>query len=138
VKLATNGGHPDMLERLLAEGIVDYVAMDVKNAPAKYAQTIGLDSVDLDRISRSIQLLLASGIPHEFRTTVVRELHEAADFEEIGAWIRGAERYFLQPFTDRDTVPDHALSAPDAQALRAYRDIAARYVQEATIRGLDG
>ena len=137
VKLDTNGNHPDLLERLLDEGLVSYVAMDVKNAPAKYAQTIGLREVDLAPLTRSIQLLMRGDVPYEFRTTVVRELHEARDFEEIGSWIEGADRYFLQPFTNRDTVPDPSLSAPDPADLRVFRDISARYVKQVEIRGLD-
>ena len=137
VKLDTNGNHPRMLERLVGEGLVDYVAMDVKNAPAKYARTVGLRELDLAPVRESVQLLLKGAIPYEFRTTVVRELHEARDFEEIGAWIRGAERYYLQAFTARDTVPDRTLSAPSARDLREYRDIVAPYVERVEIRGID-
>ena len=135
VKLDTNGSHPQMLARLLDSELVNYVAMDVKNSPAKYARTVGLDHIDLEPIDESIHLLLAGSIPYEFRTTVVREFHEAADFEEIGAWIEGADRYFLQPFTDRDTVPDRLLSAPDPTQLGEYRDIVAKHVKHAEIRG---
>ena len=135
VKLDTNGSHPAMLARLIDEGLVDYIAMDVKNSPTKYAHTVGLPQIDLEPISESIGLLLAGNVDYEFRTTVVRELHEAADFEQIGPWIAGARRYFLQAFTQRDTVPDRALSAPDANDLRTYCDIAAAYVEHAEIRG---
>ena len=135
VKLDTNGNHPQVLKRVLEDGLADYVAMDIKNAPAKYAQTIGLPRIDLAPIEESISLLLSGAVPYEFRTTVVRELHEAADFEAIGAWIEGAERYFLQPFTDRDTVPDRSLSAPDPADLLMYRDVVAAYVQHAEVRG---
>ena len=137
VKLDTNGYHPAMLRRLVEEGLVDYVAMDIKNSPDKYARTAGLQEVDLERISESIALLMDGPIPYEFRTTVVRELHEARDFEEIGKWITGARQYFLQAFTVRDTVPDPSLSAPDPLALRAFRDIAARFVERAEVRGID-
>ena len=137
VKLDTNGAHPSMLALLLQEGLVDYVAMDVKNSRGKYAQTVGLPSIDLAPIDESIALLKASDIEYEFRTTVVRELHEDADFEEISRWISGAPRYFLQPFTNRDTVPDQNLTAPDAQDLARYRDIAAHHVQHVEVRGTD-
>ena len=137
VKLDTNGYHPAMLRRLVEEGLVDYVAMDIKNSPDKYARTAGLQEVDPERISESIALLMDGLIPYEFRTTVVRELHEARDFEEIGKWITGARQYFLQAFTVRDTVPDPSLSAPDPLALRAFRDIAARFVERAEVRGID-
>ena len=137
VKLDTNGNHPDMLARLMDEGLVDYVAMDVKNAPAKYARTIGLASFDVSKVDESMRLLMAGTVPFEFRTTVIRELHEASDFEEIGRWIEGAPRYFLQAFADRDTVPDRTLSAPDAASLLEFRDIAARFVEHVEIRGID-
>ena len=137
VKLDTNGNHPAMLAQLLDSGLVDYVAMDIKNSPEKYVQTIGLPSIDLAPIDESIKLLMTSDVDYEFRTTVVHPLHEAADFEEIGAWIQGAKRYFLQAFADRDTVPDRTLSAPSADDLQKYRDIATRYVQQAEIRGID-
>ncbi len=137
VKLDTNGNHPAMLRQLVEEGLVDYVAMDIKNSPGKYAQTIGLPTVDLEPIDESIRFLMRSNVTYEFRTTVVREFHEKRDFEEIGKWIEGADRYFLQAFTDRDTVPSRTLTSPDPQALQAFRDIVSRYVKHAEIRGID-
>jgi len=137
VKLDTNGNHPDMLARLLDAGLVDYVAMDIKNSPLKYARTVGLRSIDLQAISESIALLMRGSIECEFRTTVVHELHDDGDFEEIGRWIEGAKRYFLQPFADRDTVPDRTLSAPSAADLERYRAISSRYVRNVEIRGAD-
>jgi pyruvate formate lyase activating enzyme len=137
VKLDTNGNSPAMLRRLIDDGLVDYVAMDIKNAPTKYAETIDLRSFDLGPINESIGLLLTGRVEYEFRTTVIREFHDAEDFEKMGAWIEGAEQYFLQPFTTRDTVPDRTLSAPDPDNLREYRDIAARFVKNVEIRGID-
>ena len=137
VKLDTNGNHPAMLRQILSEGLADYVAMDIKNSPAKYALTAGRDALDLDPIKESIRLLMESGVDYEFRTTVVDELHEAEDFEEIGKLICGAKRYFLQCFTDRDSVPYGNLHAPSAEKLRAYAEIAARYVPDTSLRGVD-
>ena len=137
VKLDTNGAHPVMLARLIDEGLVSYVAMDVKNAPAKYAETAGFARIDLGSIRESVALLLQGAVEYEFRTTVVRELHEARDFEEIGAWIAGARRYFLQPFVESDHVPNRALSAPSTYELHVFRDVSARFVQQAEIRGID-
>ena len=137
VKLDTNGSHPEMLGRLLEGDLVNYVAMDIKNSPGKYAQTIGLGEFDLGPVRESAELLMRGGVPYEFRTTVVRELHEEQDFEEIGAWINGAERYFLQSFMQKDTVPDPSLSAPDPKQMHAFRDICARYIKQVEIRGLD-
>ena len=135
-KLDTNGFHPALLRQILAEGLADYVAMDVKNSPAKYAATCGVDAVDLDLIRRSIALLMNGGADYEFRTTVVSELHEARDFEEIARMIAGARRYFLQCFTDRDTVPFGNLHAPSAEELRRFADVVRPLVPETHVRGV--
>ena len=136
-KVDTNGNHPELLEEILYEGLADYVAMDIKNSPAKYAVTCGLDAFDLSNIRESIRLLLESGIDHEFRTTVVEEFHEEEDFREIGKLIQGAEKYFLQSFTDRDTVPYGNLHAPSPEKLRKFAFIVQEYVQTVEIRGVD-
>ena len=137
VKLDTNGTHPALLDGILREGLADYVAMDVKNSPEKYARTAGLGELDLTPIRRSVELLKAGGVDYEFRTTVVDELHEAADFEAIGAWIAGARRWLMQPFTDRDTVPYGGLHAPSAQKMEAWLGIMKRFVPDSRIRGAE-
>lgn len=137
VKLDTNGTHPALLRAILDEGLADYVAMDIKNRPEKYAQTVGLASVDLAPIRESVRLLMQGQTDYEFRTTVVDELHEEGDFEAIGAWIAGARRYFLQCFTDRDSVPFGNLHAPTPERLRRYADIMRRYVPDTQVRGVD-
>ncbi len=136
VKLDTNGAHPAVLRKVLEQGLADYAAMDIKNSPEKYARTAGLDVVDMDAVRESIVLLRESGIDYEFRTTVVRELHEAEDFEAIGKLIAGAKRYFLQSFTDRDTVPVRGLTAPDETELRKYAEIVRKYVPDTRLRGV--
>ena len=137
VKLDTNGTHPQMLREVIDRGLVSYVAMDVKNSPAKYAQTVGLPHIDLEPIRQSVELLKSSGVDYEFRTTVVEQFHDAESFRDIAAWIAGAPRYYLQPFTSRDTVPDQSLCAPSPEKLREYRDICAPHVALAEIRGFD-
>ena len=136
-KLDTNGYHPERLQELLDRRLVDYVAMDVKNSPAKYAATCGLETVDLDRIRRSIRALLAGPADYEFRTTVIAEFHEASDFPAIGQMIAGARRYFLQCFTDRDSVPFGGLHAPTAQELARWADAVRPYVPDTRLRGVD-
>lgn len=138
-KLDTNGNHPDMLRQILDEGLADYVAMDIKNSPARYAETAGLAIFDLSKVQESINLLMegVQGRPaFEFRTTVVREFHRAEDFEEIGRWISGAPAYYLQCFTDRESVPYGNLHAPDKEELEIYRQIVSAYVPHAEIRGI--
>ena len=138
IKLDTNGFHPEMLRRALDGGLVDYVAMDIKNSPAGYAKTAGLASVDLGPLMESIAMLKEWGASdYEFRTTVVREFHGAADFEEIGKMIAGAPHYYLQSFVDRDTVPRKGLHAPSAEEMEQYAAIARQYVPDTRIRGMD-
>ena len=145
VKLDTNGTHPAVLREVLEKGLVEYVAMDIKNSPSKYALTAGIAQPGeplqtapfVDKIRESAGLLMASGIDYEFRTTVVDELHEVQNFDEIGKWIAGARRYFLQCFTDRDTVPFGGLSAPSKEKLSACAERVRAYVQDVQIRGVE-
>lgn len=136
VKLDTNGTMSDALEDIIKRGLADYIAMDIKNSPQKYALTAGLPALDLSPVRQSVRLLLDSAIPYEFRTTVVDELHEASDFEAIGQWIAGAKAYYLQAFTDRDSVPFEGFHAPTKENLEKYASIARLYVPYTAIRGV--
>ncbi len=137
VKLDTNGAHPSLLEDILSEGLADYVAMDIKNSPAKYPVTCGVGRVAIEAVKKSVSLLMEGTTDYEFRTTVVNEFHTEADFEAIGQWIRGAKRYFLQRFTDRDTVPFGNLTAPEPSAMLRYAQIVRPYVPDTQLRGVD-
>ena len=137
VKLDTNGAHPALLERILADGLADYVAMDIKNSPEKYAWTAGLREMDLSPVRASVRLLMASGTEYEFRTTVVDEMHTAEDFEKIAVWITGAKRYFLQAFADRDSVPFAGFHAPSREKLLSYAEIVRPFVSSVQLRGVD-
>jgi len=135
VKLDTNGTHPESLRALLEQDLVQYVAMDIKNSPAHYAATVGVPGFDLSPVRRSVELLMSSPCDYEFRTTVVREFHDEESFHQIGAWIQGAKRYFLQPFTDRETVPDRTLHAPQPEDLKRYEELLRAYVPSVRVRG---
>ncbi|MBQ4427831.1 MAG: anaerobic ribonucleoside-triphosphate reductase activating protein [Oscillospiraceae bacterium] len=137
IKLDTNGCHPALLDAILDEGLVDYIAMDIKNSPRKYAETCGVAAVDMETLRRSIALIMNKAPDYEFRTTVVNELHESADFEAIGGLIRGAKSYYLQCFTDRDTVPFGGFTAPSRALLEKYADIMRGYVAKVEIRGVN-
>ena len=137
IKLDTNGNHPEILRQVLERKLADYVAMDIKNRPEKYPVTIGLGSFDLSRVRESISLVMEAAPDYEFRTTVVREFHEAEDFDGIGRMIRGARAYYLQCFTDRDTVPFGGLHAPSRQEMESYAGIVSKYVEKVSIRGMD-
>lgn len=137
VKLDTNGYHPDLLASLLDEKLVDYVALDVKAPPGKYPLLAGRADLDLRRVERSIALLRGSGIPCEFRTTVVPEMLAEEDVEEIARWIAGAERYVLQQFRPLGTLdPSLETTAPyPVERLREMAERAGRWVNWATVRG---
>lgn len=135
VKLDTNGSLPERLRALMEKGLLDYIAMDVKNSPQKYVRTAGT-AVDLEAIGSSIALLLEEKIPYEFRTTAVRELHEAEDFAEIGKWIRGARQYYIQCFRDSGNLLSDGLSAPSHEALEAFLAAARASVPQAELRGV--
>lgn len=100
VKLDTNGTNPALLGRLIREGLVDYVAMDVKNSRERYGQTVGVPGFDCSAVEESVSLLLRGTVDYEFRTTVVRGLHDDESFSAIADWIGSAKRYFLQNFVD--------------------------------------
>ena len=136
VKLDTNGMHPDRLKAMLDEGLLDYVAMDIKAGPENYAQTCGLEKIDLAPINESIRLLMRSGVDYEFRTTVVEELHGLSDFEAIAQWIAGAKAYYLQAFTDRDTVVYENFHAPTRECMETYAAAVRKTVQNTALRGI--
>ena len=136
LKLDTNGTHPDRLREILDRGLAAYIAMDIKNSPERYAMTAGLETLDLGPVRESVSLLTEGRTDYEFRTTTVAELHEADSFRGIGEWIRGAKRYYLQKFTDRDTVPFGGFHAPTDEQMRAYADIVREYVPTAELRGI--
>ena len=135
VKLDTNGLFPEALSRVLEEKLVDYVAMDVKNSPERYAETGGVASVNMAKITESIDLLRGGAAEYEFRTTVVDELHDEASFAAIGPMIEGAKRYFLQPFKDRDTVAFSGFHAPSAEKLARCVEIVRPFVGSVEVRG---
>lgn len=120
VKLDTNGSFPEKLKKLVGSGLIDYVAMDVKNTPEKYAKTVGVSGYDVAPIQESVSFLLEGSIPYEFRTTVVREFHTAADLLSLAGWIAGADKYFLQNFIDSEDVLQkglHGYSKPELEGI---------------------
>lgn len=136
VKLDTNGSNFEALRRLIDEKLVDYVAMDIKNSPEKYAMTIGLENYDLSEIEKSKNYLLENHVDYEFRTTIVREFHELEDLRKIGEWIRGAKHYYLQNFEDHGTCIQAGLGEVDLHTLETMKRIAGEYVEHIEIRGI--
>jgi pyruvate formate lyase activating enzyme len=136
VKLDTNGCYPRGLAAILDGGLADYIAMDIKNRREKYAETAGVPTFSLAPIEESIALLRQSSIPHEFRTTVVREFHTVDDIEAIARWLGSAPAYYLQKFQDSGNLIDSGLhSVCDADML-AMKHAASRWLEHVELRGV--
>jgi pyruvate formate lyase activating enzyme len=136
MKLDTNGTHPERLRALAKQGLVDYVAMDVKNSPQRYARTVGVPDLDLTAIEQSVAFLLEGTLDYELRTTVVKEFHDEASFRAIGLWLAGAKRYFLQSFVDRDTVLLPGLHPCARDELETFADILRPDIPAVALRGV--
>ena len=136
VKLDTNGYRPKVLEELLRENLLDYVAMDIKSSVENYPRVTGMADLDVTGIQESVSLLKSAGIPYEFRTTVVKGLHRIDEFDEIGRWLQGAEAYFLQAFRENEKVPDKLLSSFSEAEMREMKQLAERYIERVELRGI--
>ena len=136
IKLDTNGSFPDRLATMIDAGLVDMVAMDIKNSPQKYPLTTGIPSLDMAPILESANMLMRKGLPYEFRTTVVQEFHEAEDFHRIGEWIRGARAYYIQSFIDSGDIIGSDLHPHSVQILHCFLGIMQQYVSNSHLRGV--
>ena len=108
VKLDTNGSNPNIVEDLIKNNLVDYIAMDIKAPLNKYSSIINKD-IDTDKIEKSIEIIMQSGIDYEFRTTVLKSQISREDFNEIGKLIKGAKKYYLQKFEVKTDILDSSL-----------------------------
>ena len=137
VKLDTNGARPDVLRALAEEELVDYVAMDVKNAPARYAETVGIPGFNPAPVEESIRLLRKSTVDYEFRTTLVRELHRPEDLDAIAAWLAGAPRYYLQNFVDSGNLIGRGYHGFTAEQLQGFAERVRPFFGAVELRGID-
>lgn len=136
VKLDTNGSFPEKLISLVEEGLVDYVAMDIKNSQAKYMTTIGVNNIDMTSIEKSVDFLLQNKVDYEFRTTVVDGFHTPDDIQDIVVWIKGAHKYFLQNFVDSGDLIQSGLSPVSVDMLKEMKKKATEFVPYVEIRGI--
>lgn len=136
VKLDTNGSFPDVLEYLVNNNLVDYVAMDIKNTLDKYCLIAGCNII-INNITRSIKFLINSDIDYEFRTTVVREYHEISDFIKIGELIKGAKKYFIQSYQYQESVRNKNLTPLKKDELLLCMRNVEKYVGFASLREID-
>ena len=142
IKLDTNGTRPALLRHLVEDGLVDYVAMDVKSSPGGYPAAAGLDLICLDDLEESLRFLLEGHVDYELRTTVVAQLHNEQSIREMAQWLSGlvpgkkAAKFFLQPFVDRDTVPFEGLSAPETDVLEGWIALLSPCAEQVHLRGV--
>jgi anaerobic ribonucleoside-triphosphate reductase activating protein len=137
IKLDTNGSNPDILKDLVESGLIDYVAMDIKNSSTSYAKTTGVENLNLSKINESINYLLSGAVDYEFRTTLVAEFHTENDIMLIAKMIQGAKRYYLQKFINNTNCIEHDLhEVPQETALR-FKNMLLPYIKNVCLRGYD-
>lgn len=138
VKLDTNGSFHDRLRCLVDQGLVDYVAVDVKNRPERYAETVGIEDLDLSPVCETVAYLLEGAVDYEFRTTVVDGLHEEADLIGLARWVEGATAWYLQQFVDSESVlaGEGTFRAWEPERLRAVLPKLREIVPTVGLRGL--
>ncbi|SHO53045.1 anaerobic ribonucleoside-triphosphate reductase activating protein [Anaerocolumna xylanovorans] len=137
VKLDTNGSNPILLEKLLSQKLLDYVAMDIKSSPLKYPAAIGKSNFPLKNISESIKLLLMDKVDYEFRTTIIKELHSPSDLILIGEWIKGAKAYYLQSYKESEDVISPGFHSYSKEELLNMLPMLLPYALKVELRGVD-
>ena len=141
VKLDTNGYRPTILRNLVEEGLVDYVAMDIKNCPSRYSETTGVD-IQIEKIEESIRYLVFGSLDYEFRTTVVSPLHDEQSIREMAKWLtittegKLLKALYLQAYMERETVIFGGLSAPSKQELERYKYLLVHTARTIELRGV--
>ena len=137
IKLDTNGSFPERLRALAEEKLVDYVAMDIKNSPACYAETVGVPGLRPDTVAESKDFLLTEPVDYEFRTTVVKGLHTEERLLEAAEWIQGAKAWYLQQFRDSGAlICGNGLSAFSDGEMQQLLDAVQKRLPAAKLRGL--
>lgn len=136
IKLDTNGAFPNKLQALIEQGLVDYVAMDVKNSKQAYVKTVGC-IVDLMAVEQSVELLKSGVVDYEFRTTVTATFHTESTVREMAQWLSGAKRLYLQQFVDSGELIDPTVKGVDEATLRKFCDVAREFVPNTQIRGIE-
>ena len=136
VKLDTNGSRPAVLKDLVAKGLVDYVAMDIKNSPDSYPKTVGVEGFDVSPIFESAAFLMSGAVDFEFRTTLVAGHHTAREMRLIGEWLSGAPRYYLQSFVDSGDLISGEVGGLDKNETESLLKVLKEYIPSAEIRGI--
>lgn len=136
VKLDSNGTKPDLLKHLIDAKKVDYIAMDIKSSYKNYCKVAGIsNNLLIDKVKESVELLKNSGIDYEFRTTLVKELHDIDDIYGIGEIIKGAKRFYFQKFTDHGYCIEDNFHEVEIDVANKYLEIIKKYCENANLRG---
>lgn len=137
IKLDTNGSLPRKLSQLLHQGLVDYVAMDIKHTPEEYQKAIGLETAPLSAIMESKAILENGTVPYEFRTTLVKGIHTEASVISIAAWIQDAKAFYLQAYKPSDGVlAPEGLYAFTREEMQHFLSLVTPIVPHAKLRGI--
>lgn len=137
IKLDTNGTAPDLIKNLYADKLVDYFAMDIKNDREHYAKIIGFDDYDTSKVERSVEFLISLGDDYEFRTTLINEYHSEENVINVGEWIKGANKYFLQKFKSSENCINSSLSEVPLSSAKRFSEILKKYIPNVALRGYD-
>ena len=135
VKLDTNGTNPDMIKQLFNDGLVDYFAMDIKNDKKAYAKIIGFDAFDTAKVEKTVEFFLTAPVKYEFRTTLVNEFHTKENMINIGKWIKGADKYFLQKFKENENCIEQGFSPVEEEKAKEFIEILTPYIPTIKLRG---
>ena len=135
VKLDTNGTNPELVKEYIDSGLIDYVAMDIKNSLKKYPMTCGVKQIDEEKIKNTIKILMDSKIGYEFRTTLVDEFHKESDMDEMGKLIKGARVLYLQKFVEREGCIQKGLHEVKEEDALKFKKILEKYVDKVELRG---
>ncbi len=137
VKVDTNGTCYSVLEKLISDNLIDYIAMDIKNDFKEYQKiTSECRKRELDNIKKSIKLIMNSNLKYEFRTTVVPGFHSETQVEKIAQFLKGADKYVIQNFRSEKTYKkefEQINRFPDKD-LDKFRQIAKKYIKKVEIR----
>lgn len=135
VKLDSNGYKPEVLKALLADGLIDYIAMDIKGAKDRYAEICGVKTLDISRIEESVNIISELAPDYEFRTTYVKGLHKEEDVRAIGEWLSGDHKYYIQNYKEGPEVISPVFESFTEEEIRKFKEILLKTMPNTHIRG---
>ena len=135
VKLDTNGTNPALVKNLWESGLVDYFATDIKADKETYPKIIGIDGYDTKNVEKTVEYFITNNVNHELRTTLIKEFHTPTVMENIGKWIKGAKKYFLQKFIESENCISLGFSEVEKEKAEEYKNILTPFVKNTNLRG---